>query len=355
MKKMLPLVVPPITSIPSHANFLALIMQMEEGIEWFCSHYINFYVRKKISPEDFTFEDNRASFIDNGMIGKDYSNLLHHYYIPKEFVHLDIIDFLVDAIDKDYYSLIKLNQFFIKNNEYAYQKQSYLHTTLISGYDLENKKFIISDFYDNKKYNSYELDFNDLKNAYESLSDDLLYKHPIHQFHGTEIMLVKPKPTGYHFSAKHMLALLRDYYNGKDSTGRFFNEAYLYEALGEFEYVYGLRTICQIAEMYVQNEISITALHEIYDHKEGMVYRLKFIQEKYPYLELKEYIETYKKLRDMAMVLRNVAIKFTVTKGNNKNMLDKYTLLQKQEEYILPYLINELEKINNCHIYRKDK
>ena len=225
-----------------------------------------------------------------------------------------------------------------------HNQNHFSHTALISGYDENKRIFILSDFL-NGPYRRIEINYENFINAYRYAFEELIANEPLSQYHRSEIILLRPKKAKYKFSMRHMIYALEDYASGCDRTGRFVKESHLFTDVGDYKFSYGVGCTSDIAGKYRQGILYLRELHILYDHKKAMRFRLEYLSNKLN-IDLKYYILQYEVLENMALKLRNMALKINISgKGDIDLLVNEYRNMENTEKTILYKLINELQKI----------
>jgi hypothetical protein len=341
MKIALPLSDSIITTIPSHANFLSIAMTGEKGIDWLCNYYVNIYV--KFNEASWT-DSCKANFVDWGTLDRNYTNIIKSYYVPR-FMIENLFDFFTKALSDHHYINLRLDGYYLPCCN-IYQKRHNCHNTLINGMDPENKKVLISDFYALKKYQTYEVDFESVLKAYESVHEDGIPKSPDYQFFGTEIQLLKLNDNYYEFSLDHLIQLLVDYSESKDSTGRFFNSSYLFDSFDNnvsTTYIYGIDAINEIARLFCEKRLGIQNIELLYDRYKAMIFRIGYLQKRY-HIDLSFELDNYERLEHESLIMRNLCLKYLVKEEESVAMRIKegYNNIFKMEQDILLTFIDKL-------------
>lgn len=342
----LPMIDPILTTIPSHSNFLAISLLHEGGKAWLANYYVNIYLR--YVDGDVTWLDSyKANFLDWGTLDRNYSNLVSSFFIPRSFIGDDIIDFLNKSLKDQYYVILRLDEFYI----FAYKNYKIKHKThcaFINGIDMEKKIILVSDFFYDGRYQTIEIKFEDFLVSYGSVSDDMIPDEPDYQFFRSEVQLIKANNSYFKFSLKQLLIRLVDYSLGVDSTGRFINTAYLfdsYDGKNENKYLYGIDCINKIAELFCDGKMGIQNIHLLYDRNKAMSFRLQYLSEKFPQMDLKRDLAAYKDIEKQALYLRNLCLKYTMTSSAKvkKNIISGYQDIRNKEELAIKELIEVLQ------------
>jgi len=349
MKKILKLTNPIITTIPTHSNFLSIAMLSESGNAWLCSNYINIYLRYTNDANDKWHDSCKANFVDWGSLDRNYSNVVESFFVPRFIVQNDIIRFVINSIENGYYLIMRLDQYYMPFSA-SYLKEHYPPCVFINGIDCDEDKVYISAFIDNGKYRTVEIDFSSFKESFINVENEMIPSEPDYQFFRTEIQLLRPQINKYSFSIKHCLALLKDFLECKDSTGRFFNTSYMFEPynkVSENIYLYGLDCINKIGELFCDGRFGIQNVHLLYDRYRAMTFRLNYLRENLNIqLDNNDIICEYKEIEHNALTLRNMCLKYQLTGKyrEKEKILVGFERLKELEKRTLENLILEIDK-----------
>lgn len=164
MKKELLFRYPPITFDPWTACTLGISMTCKSSLLWTYMNYIYIEIKEKM-VEGFSHLDCNFFDMPPWVICKA---------IPKVFVQKkweNIIQFIIDSINNDFYVYFTIDTFYVP--QYVnYGNKHKNHEIFVYGYDKDEKKLNIADFFKYRK-GRYELsvcDFDDMEEAYNSLS-----------------------------------------------------------------------------------------------------------------------------------------------------------------------------------------
>ena len=106
----------------------------------------------------------------------------------------DVVEYLIDLIDKSYYCAIRVESSSIDEYE-NFNKMKYPHTIFIYGYDTEKGIFNTADFFGHSIYSFSETDTLQLKHAFLEIEDD----HFSYFNSPSDIIVIKPK-SNYQYS-----------------------------------------------------------------------------------------------------------------------------------------------------------
>lgn len=316
MKKIIPLVEPPITTYPAIANILSLKWGKNKSSNaWFMDHFIQLVVRPN---HEHTFGD----FYDHADLDNFYRIIyglpgLGWMRVNKGVAGFDkFSDFIEHEIDNDYCVEACVDRYYFKFLEKKYRKNHYIHSSMIYGYDDNEKTVNIADFFIDGKYESKVISYDEI-NA--SMNNDWL------------INLYRDEYAEYEFNEKLMKKYLEDYIYSRDSFNKFafsnkkYNEGVIF-GVAYYDYL--------IDCLHKENGKDYRMYHILYDHKQLMKKRLEYL------INLKKY-----DCEKIALLL-----------CENENLIRESKVLRA---YFLKYCLNQstqvMDKIKDRVISLKEK
>lgn len=204
---------------------------------------------------------------------------IKHQEIWYEFLpslNIDFIEFVVCAIDQNYYVLLKLDRFYIECAP-EYGESHFQHDVFIYGYDIEKKELYFADFY--PYFGFFSMSFDNARNAFRNLKVDspILFRE--------NIILIKPDFSNiknqYVFRLERVLNQIREYINGIASYEGYFDLKISDYEINRQRYVFGIDTY-EYQKSYIETQIMMTSkkmkdyafvewdhrgVHAIYMHK----------------------------------------------------------------------------------------
>lgn len=148
-----------VTCFPRHGNLLSIISCNEKYVPWFHSNYIQLEIKRDFELGCF-LDFYAPNLIEN-------CPWIYAQRIARDLVQkfsADIVDFLINAIDSEYYVYTMVNTFYIPEHS-SYGKRKRSHELLIYGYDREKRFFYIADNF--PKYKYAIATFDEIKNSYD--------------------------------------------------------------------------------------------------------------------------------------------------------------------------------------------
>lgn len=338
-KKFLSIKEPFITSYPFHANLVAIIQNDKESLPWIINHYIQLGASKTDSWRlDFCIPLPTAHL--------KICPWLSYYNNSREFINKkwkNFSDFLIDAINLNYYVYLLVDQFFISAYDF-YLKGHIPHDIFISGYDLETREFIVSDFFDSGKYSQKNISFSEIEKAYASFNE-----HDFFDWINGVTMLSLNKEVTYEFDVGLAINLINDYLLAEDSSERFKMNDIGGSPIGD-SWVYGMKiyeVLCDHLKLLLDNKkatLDLREFHVLWDHK-------KIISSLIVYFEQEKLVEKdsffytqYKDIENNTLILRNLLIKYKLTEDANiiSRAIDRITDIADKEYKVLSDLLKSI-------------
>ncbi len=315
MEKILPINAKPfLSSYSSHAKFMAMTTADKNYEQWFYSNYIQLISKKNFNevhdvPLDFFIDIKR----DNCYY---YNNpILYIQCLKLELLNVlcqDIVEFIMNAIDKNYYVDICLNEYFIPIKR-AYNKFDCPHDNLIYGYDKKKSIFYVAGYiqkFDDLfvgTYGVFQITFNELYAAYKNCPYLEWYK---------SIYLYSAESHGgttekYIFDIKMMKNSLESYLHCENSLHNYSN---VQPRTIRFSFGFDVyKDLLNNLDMgYYSNDIRPLGL--LVEHKKCMANRIKYLHQN-NYLIKSEYalLDTYiSEIYKCTLKARNLQLKYMI-------------------------------------------
>ena len=313
MQKILPVSYPEISAFPHYANLLSVLSTDKDMMmPWVYNNFIQLQFRKH--------EGHRLDFC----ICMDYYMIKNNCpWIYRDGVSRDLIykkwgsltDFIIDAIDDEYYVDIVVDEYYIKEYD-AFHKRYFEHNLMIYGYDKEKKIFYVADSFKDGKYYYATVTFDEIeqsaltKNYYKYCESVIIFKKAY-------------RPTQHNFNTITIKDYIYDYLNSLNSHLRnaIFSDSSIERQA--HMYVFGLAVYDEMKK-YIQDTDEI--IHSIpcalNDHKKIMWLMIEYlIKEKYLYDDGHDYLGKIEDTHMKANVVVNLSLKYNLTK--NKNIVGK--------------------------------
>ena len=300
MKKTLPIRLPSVTAHPYHSCILAILSAYEYTYPWICGNYIQmkgktyFDMEKNIQKMDLQFlmfdyeySDVIPFFRKNTQ--KILKNNLDAYLAIS---NINIIDFIIDQIEQNYYLIIHLDEYYCSFAE-LYQKKHVFHQVVVYGYDTIQKTFKIGGNFKHFCFKLIEIESDKFAEAYINTNKNYF------------IMFLKIENVNF-LSYEFIFRLLKDYLMGLYSPTFF-----------ETSYLYGI-TIYQIFQEYLaevikkeQLYLDIRRFHLLWDHSRIMSNLSQYLFT-IGKIDMK-LVNDFKSLEQKILVIRNLVLKFNTS------------------------------------------
>lgn len=300
----LPIKKPIITTYQHHAFPLSIAANHSDFMNWFCSNYIqiSLSVRDEINPLNY------YSFWDYFIL----CPIIERFYIEKELVlntHSSV-DFFTDAMNRNLYALTYIDEYYIPNTK-PYMNRHFPHDILLHGYDKEKRTFNTSGFNKNGVYtDNSEVTFGDFSKAI-SIDEK---ENTDYSIWSNKINLIRVKyDWEYRFHISALKESLNDYLTSRNSSNKF----NMFRNTND--HVYGLAVYSSldhfIEKTIIQmNRLDIRMFHLIWEHKKNMNIRVNFLVNNQNYEFDKNLIEKLNNIEKEALLIRNLVLKFNITK-----------------------------------------
>ncbi|MGN6712772.1 hypothetical protein [Anaerocolumna jejuensis] len=316
MKKVLGVSNPPIIGYTIHALPISIIMNYKECLPWFYSNYIQLVCNPNHKDVFLDFLTLCPIFDNNYWIEFLYpgipwlnKNCIEEYVFYKN--NLDINEFIIQSINSENYIITALDEYYIPYKK-SYQINHYLHDYLIFGYDSEEKEYDILGFDNSHHFGKSKINFDVISNTFNNSHErkingvDKLYYNPIK-------LLKINEDFSFILDLQLIKNFLIDYLESKNSFIMFRSIRNITNNL-----MYGISIYDELIK-YFQNDdnkesYDIRALHILWEHKKCMLLRLDYIINTYNLKEFDDIYKEFKYIEKQCMKLRNLLIKFYITK-----------------------------------------
>ncbi len=315
MRKIIPMVDPPITTYPAIANILSLKWGKDKNAEaWVMDHFIQLIARPNHEHTYGDFYDHAD--IDNffriifGLPGLGWMRVNKDVIQYNEFT-----DYIEREIDNDYCIEACLDRYYFEFSE-VYKTKHHIHSSLIYGYDSTKKEVYIADFFKAGKYERKIVGYDDMNS---SMNNDWL------------INLYKDESLEYEFNETLARRYFDDYLNARDSFDKFTfsNKGYNQDVvfgLGYYDYL-----ITCLEEGHPND---FRMYHILCDHKKLMKYRLEYMLKlnRYDSDKLKALQENNDRLITESKILTAYYLKYLYKESDQKKAQLKDRIRSVKEE-----------------------
>jgi|GEM_PF-5186496 hypothetical protein len=272
MKKILDFSLQDDIKIYTHHSIPLSVLSIDKNyIPWLNEHFVQLY-----------------SYIDReGVFRIDYTEYYRHYREVMDVIEISyekaasigtIIDFVFNAINRNLYVNLIVDEYYLKNKG-AFKQFHYVRQLLINGYDKNGSifygmgytKYVDTSLKGGSGYDKLaqeEISFSDLKIAYDEGRN--YYKGPLPQY----LLLLGRKSNAhdYLFNAGRFINRLDGYINSK--------------GFHEYQLAIGQNVYADLAEhitgmIYNLDKVDSRAFFILHEHKKRLAKSIDFISEKY--------------------------------------------------------------------------
>ncbi|MFD1886720.1 hypothetical protein [Paenibacillus wenxiniae] len=340
----LPIIKPDIHGYLCNAYPLSVAMQHQSAEAWFYSNYIQLICAGNF-PEGkfFSFYTSNLSWYDFFLS----CPLINYQQIDYRFLDKyedGLIGFICDSIHTGQYVYLYVDESYISHKK-AYKKYPLPHEMLIFGYDKENRKFHVSGYNADIIFGEYEVNFEEFLLAFNNCDKTKNNRHYI------SLLEYNEKHT-YRFDINLVIQSLTEL---KDSL----NSSFHFRSLSPpSNWIYGLSIYDHIIR-YLEYEIitltekiDVRIFHTLWEHKNVMVGRLKYMKENKYLNHSEKFIEKYTEIESISMTLRSIAMMYNLNDNPARigSLIEKLKELKQMEESILSELIVQLEQMDRTEI-----
>lgn len=314
------------------ASFLSMVLSYENTKPWLFGGFIQIKGFTD-STQSYFYECQHESdtpFFLIQRLGKDIISCKWN----------DIIQFIIDCIDLNYYLLMMINKSYLDIYKDKMNKD-YLHDVFIYGYDLELEQIYLAGSFLHDKYSFITCTFEEFRTAYARSFKvglyDWLFGVILYQFRDSESHKVNPDLRG------NIKTLLEHYLNSTNMTQNDFNSTVYYD---RENLVYGHNVYRNIINHLRSNQdkLDVRSFNLFLDHKRIMVARFEYlIANKYLDAPLVD-IGALNEILKLTEVHRNLALRFNITKDIDlkERLIEHLSKLIEKESQVYNKLISVL-------------
>ncbi|MEK3707939.1 hypothetical protein MKY87_28175 [Paenibacillus sp. FSL R7-0198] len=250
--------------------------------------------------------DWHTYFFDNHHQIFDQCPWINHHVIPETILKnkwTSLHEFIIDAINESRYVYLYVDRYYISASK-AYQKNHNWHEIFIFGYDLEKGTFHVADNIQEGKYIHAECSFSELNEGYNAMNSDNEFFHNVH-------LLGIKEEHEYKFNLQQVASTLENYVYSKPTIDMSFKE----------KSIFGIDALNLTIKSAVNSDPSSfrfdkRAFHLFWEHKKMMTLRLEYMYQLSLIPNGLELISSYKELESRYLMLRNLVIKYNISKKN---------------------------------------
>ncbi len=164
-----------ITSFPDIAATLSILASDNKFDSWICNNLSNIVY---MGNRGFSNAEPSGDYYDRAIQNPIFeaipflSNEKILKHTIQSFNHT-FSDFIISSIDRGCYLFTNLNNYYFPFSQ-AFQQRYYDRPTFIYGYT-DDRKVCIADFYHGRKYDYYQISFDEIEKAYSTSVNDYVY------------------------------------------------------------------------------------------------------------------------------------------------------------------------------------
>ena len=264
----------------------------------------------------------------------------------------DIITFTKSAIDKDYFVDIHLDEFFLDSKDF-YEKEHFVHESLIYGYDDTEKKFYAYGFVKNQSMKKFCITYDCYQLAYEN--GKIFYWKGAGYLYGDYPYPIDVRRINYkcavEFDFEKFINKLKSYVHPS-----------MDEIVEDDIHIYGSNVCKHVADSIIlgKKHVDFRCINLLYEHKICLMNRFRYIM--YQFNVKEELHDEYLKFQNIISAYRKIRLQYLkqLMKENkdeivlSKSIIDKTTReligmeiykIHYEERTILIELIEKMECI----------
>lgn len=298
--------------------------------KWLCNNFIQMRYRKG--------DIDKIGY--PGLMNRDWRNYAIHPLVRFGYEKREIVlkygmwDYIRNNIDSNQYLEIWLNEYYIEGLM-AYNKRTYIHESLIYGYNEEKMSVQMLSIY-NGKIKSLDVPIDNIVYA---------WREPVSLCTVIRSLEYSPDENGYELDVVHICKEIQNYLNGNNST-----EDYMYIAQKE-EGAFGLKVYDDIMKTDIGKQEFLSDVRISYmikEHKECMKLRIDYLYEK-EILSMREYLKIdsiMQNILKMSKVVLNLVMKNMISEKEQlqNRTWDYLEKIKEQEQECYSYLLISLKK-----------
>jgi len=317
MIKMLPLAEPFTWCWSNDAHELSIMLTDPRSLPWVYSNYTQLFCQNILS---YPHLDLHLRFFE---YHQNYEDWFYYTLAPQRLLkmervfkgtllknNVDVISFIVHAIDENRYAYTSVNDFFVEGRP-SFQKEKDDHDFFIYGYDLEKKLFHVAGYYgESEAYTTETIAFDIFLKAY--LDTDDLDGKGVNPCYSSLYILEPNFGRPFSLNVRLIVEHLQDFLSSSDTALRYsaFNYA---KDMGE-AYVFGIATYRVVAHYLSlikdgKLPFDIRPLHLLWEHKKIMKQRLLYLRDNGIRIE-DSLLDACDELVENTLTLRNMMLKF---------------------------------------------
>ncbi|MCL6590889.1 MAG: SDR family NAD(P)-dependent oxidoreductase [Firmicutes bacterium] len=263
-----------ITSYLHYILQITVVLTDERLVPWYYEHFINIFTC--MGPYNML----RFDFLEYEFIRNQFLTSIQFNYELLGDVP-EIIPFLLDKINRGYYAIIYLDEYYLAE-KHSYQKKHLMRTSLIYGYNHPERKFLAFGFNEQQVLGKITLAYDQFLEAYEEGKVRFPDLAPWAEKEALELLRFKNHATEYPFDLTRFLRRLDDYLEARGDN----SVIYHYE-LPDENVAYGAAVYTEVVRhlqnIFTTNQLTLpyVGFHFLAEHKKGIYNRLRYAASRY--------------------------------------------------------------------------
>ncbi len=259
-----------------------------------------------------------------------------------------VIDFLIENIDKEYYTIIHLDWFYVLDSA-VYRRAHHRHPLLVYGYNKDMQRFYVGDFDKNLKFKFKEISFKEVEEGF--ISDENTRRKTFvneRYLYMEDVILYKNRSyMDYKFNIDMLQHSITDYLNSTNVSNVYAQGDYCYFSSAVFG-IDSLRTMKRIVKegfLNIENyRINYKFATVPLERTHLMVERVKYLRE-IQNIHIEPYLlDKMDKLYFMYDIFKNMVIKYNLL-SDKKDILYRIeekiqSIIEIEEEFYSEFLKN---------------
>jgi acyl carrier protein len=335
-----------ITTYLCHALPLCVVLADDRLVPWLYEHYINlFSVVDENGYLKLEFLEYRAA----------YKEVMHEIYLGYHLLKAEsnIIDFMIDKINAGYYVIINVDEYYLSVKS-RYQKEHFVHHSLVYGYDNAHQKLLAIGFNTEQIFGLLTFDYEPFRIAFEAGKKYYQETAPWAENNAVELLKLKAYPQEYPFALQKFLFQMDNYLAG---TG---DDAIIFTYMLDYQNVkYGIRIYDEVINslkglLKGQVTIDYRAVHLLSDHKKCLYTRLQYVITQYNLAgDVVKTIAEYRQIVEQVELIRKKFLQFNYRheidaadlQNPVKEAIVTLTLIKEKEQLILGKVSRQLHAV----------
>ena len=317
---------PMISSYPHHSCYMSVLGNDDNYIKAILDAYI---------PLSFNASYRRLDF----SIGIDVVEFMEHLpflegkYVDRKFIrqyNIKYTDYIKENITSDYYVYLLVDYYYISINTACFKKHHRIHDLFIYGYDDKKNVFLAKDFLDGRKYDSFEVSYEEMEQAASNLELERDWLRGIKSYKRKSMIHEE-----IFFHTPVIFDEIIKYVNGEKSGYASFNDI---RKRQDCQYYYGVNIYDQImiecTYRYENEEImDARCFHILFEHKKCLLSICQNLNKDYKLNNVSDILEQFQNILNISYILRNMSLAYNVhaSEKSYKSIL-KFLALMRDEE-----------------------